>query len=217
MKQLKSAPQQRIVEAAVQLFSRQGYSGTTTRQIADLADVNEASVFRYFSKKQDLFWAALYSQLERLHVRKSLHDGLAKSGKPEEVVPLIVQFLVHTATYQPEVIRLLEVGLMELRPGTECAYRKHVTPILQSISNYLKQAIETGALRSLDPSITAAVFTTTVLAHQGLYPLLEGAGLPYSNIEEAVSAYSRFWLNALVPRKQLDAEKSKALAAAAGD
>jgi AcrR family transcriptional regulator len=216
MKQPKTGPQQRIVDAAVQLFSRQGYSGTTTRQIADLASINEASVFRYFSKKQDLFWAALYSQLERLHVRKPLQDGLAKDGNPEEVVPLVVQFLVHITIYQPEVIRLLEVGLMELRPGTEQAYRKHVGPILQSISAYLKRAIRTGALRSLDPSITAAVFTTTVLAHQGLYPLLEGNGSPYSNTEEAVSAYSRFWLNALVPLKKAGATETKALAAVVG-
>ena len=206
MKQPKNAPQERIVESAVQLFSRQGYSGTTTRQIADLAVVNEASIFRYFPKKQDLFWAALYSRLQRLHVRKALQDGLANDGGPEQIVPLIIQLMVHIAVCQPELIRLLDVGFVELRPGTERAYREFVGPILQSISTYLKRCIDSGTLRSLDPSITAAVFTTTVLAHQGLNALLEGKPAPYANADEAVAAYSRFWLNALLPKERGAAE-----------
>ena len=66
MNQARIAAHQRIVEAAVDLFSRQGFSGTSTREIARLADVNEASLFRHFLSKQELFWAALQSRLQRL-------------------------------------------------------------------------------------------------------------------------------------------------------
>src|SRR5271169_1904803 len=95
----KSATEQRIVEAAAQLFSRRGFSGTSTREIARLADVNETSLFRYFATKQDIFWAALQSRLERLRIRKELQGALASRGRPEVVVPLIAEFLVHISTY----------------------------------------------------------------------------------------------------------------------
>ena len=62
----KSVTEVRIVEAAVQLFSRQGYKGTSTREIASLAGVNEATVFRYFARKTDLFWAAAEPRLKPL-------------------------------------------------------------------------------------------------------------------------------------------------------
>ena len=114
----KGSTEQRLVEAAVQLFSRQGYNATSTREVALVADVNEASLFRHFSK-QDLFWAALQSRLQQVRLRKELQEGLSRFDKPERVVPLIFEFLVYTAVCQCELIRLLNVGFLELRPGTE--------------------------------------------------------------------------------------------------
>jgi AcrR family transcriptional regulator len=43
-----SVTEVRIVEAAAQLFAHNGFKGTTTRDIAQLADLNEATLFRYF-------------------------------------------------------------------------------------------------------------------------------------------------------------------------
>jgi AcrR family transcriptional regulator len=200
MNQANNGAQERIIEAAVQLFSRQGFSGTSTREIARVADVNETSLFRHFPRKQDVFWAALQSRLDRLRVRKELQLGLAQGGDPELVVPLIVELLVHTTVYQPELIRLLYVGLLELRPGAERVYRQQLAPIFQAIHNYLAHCVEIGVLRGVDPSITAVAFTTTILAHQGISNLFNNSGAPYSNAEEAVAAYTKYWLAALLPQ-----------------
>jgi len=47
--------QQRIRDAARQLFAEHGYGGTTTRNIARLADVSETLLFRYYGDKAGLF------------------------------------------------------------------------------------------------------------------------------------------------------------------
>ena len=201
MNQNKSTTHERLVEAAVQLFSRQGYSGTSTREVALVADVNEASLFRHFTK-EDLFWAALQSRLEQVRLRKELQDGLSRVDKPERVVPLILEFLVYTAVCQVELIRLLNVGLLELRPGTERLYRKYFAPVSCAIYDYLAQCSKNGSMRGIDPSITTIAFVATVLAHQGMYPLLANAVAPYANAEEAVSAYSNFWLSLLLPDRE---------------
>lgn len=204
----KSGMDERLVEAAVQLFSRQGFSGTSTREIARLADVNETSLFRYFPRKQDLFWAAVQSRVNRLRLRKELQHGLAQDGVPEVVVPLVVEFLVETAVYQPELMRLLSVGLMELRPGAERIYRQHVGPIFRAIADYLSRCVQLGLLRNLDPSIMTVAFVTSVLAHQSLSQLFTGTCPPYANTEEAVAAYSHFWLNALLPEPGLKVNRT---------
>lgn len=196
---VKPDAQERILDAAVQLFARQGFSGTSTRKIARLADVNEASLFRHFPNKEELFWAALQSRLERVHIGKELQGALSQQARPELVLPLIIELLVKIATYQSDVIRLLDIGLLELRPRAETVYRKEIAPIFQAISNYLDGCAKSGALGGIDPSVTTIALSTTVLAHQCLYGLVTGAGTPYANSEEAVSAYSRFWLNALRP------------------
>ncbi len=189
----------RIIEAATHLFSHEGFRGTTTREIARRADVNEASLFRYFPRKQDLFWAALGSSLKRLRLRKELLRGLAQGGKPDLVLPLIIELLVDTTNYHPELIRLLNVGHLELRPGTERMYREHLAPIFDAISNYLTRCVENGEIRSLDPSITAVAFVTTIVGHQSLSQLLTGNLPPYASTEEATLAYSRYWVDLLAP------------------
>jgi len=193
---------ERIVEAAVHLFSRQGFSATSTREIARLADVNEASLFRHFPSKQELFWGALQSRLERLRFSRKLQNGLSRRDKPERVLPLIIELLVQIATYETELVRLLDISLLELRPGAERIYRQQVAPIFLAISDYLDGCVKSGALRGLDSTVTAIALSSTILAHQGLYGLFTGTGLPYANSEEAVSAYSKFWLNVLTPERR---------------
>src|SRR5437660_1357533 len=54
----------RIVDAAVPLFARKGFAGTTTKEIAEAALVSEALVFKHFPSK-----AALYEEILRLGCR----------------------------------------------------------------------------------------------------------------------------------------------------
>jgi len=44
-----------IVNAAVPLFARDGFAGTTTRELAAAAGVSEALLFRHFPSKQSLY------------------------------------------------------------------------------------------------------------------------------------------------------------------
>ena len=46
---------QAIVEAAVPLFARKGFSGATTRELAEAAGISEALLFRHFPSKQLLY------------------------------------------------------------------------------------------------------------------------------------------------------------------
>jgi AcrR family transcriptional regulator len=48
-----------ILNAAVQVFSQHGFRGSTTRRIADAANVNEVTIFRYFGSKEALLQEAL--------------------------------------------------------------------------------------------------------------------------------------------------------------
>src|ERR1700761_3993344 len=44
-----------IVDAAVPLFAREGFAGTTTRELAEAAGISEALLFRHFPSKQSLY------------------------------------------------------------------------------------------------------------------------------------------------------------------
>ncbi|WP_153723440.1 TetR/AcrR family transcriptional regulator [Sporosarcina cascadiensis] len=50
---------ERILDAAVQLISEKGYAAATTRSIAQLAEVNEVTVFRHFGSKRGILRAII--------------------------------------------------------------------------------------------------------------------------------------------------------------
>ena len=50
---------QAILEAAADLFSRQGFDGTSTRQIAEAVGIRQPSLFYHFNKKEDILRALI--------------------------------------------------------------------------------------------------------------------------------------------------------------
>jgi AcrR family transcriptional regulator len=59
----KGSTHDRIIEAAIKLFSEKGFNGTTTKEIAETAEVNEALIFRHFSTKRDLYGAIIEKKI----------------------------------------------------------------------------------------------------------------------------------------------------------
>ena len=55
----RGEPRRLLLESGRELFSRQGFSATSTREIADHAGVSETLMFRYFGSKAGLFREAL--------------------------------------------------------------------------------------------------------------------------------------------------------------
>ena len=195
----KSDVSSRIVRAAIALFSRQGYHGTSTRDIARLADISEVTLYRYFERKEDVFWAALASSFESLKPRLNALQPNGKNSAPNVVLPRILNVLVDTATFSPEIVRLVAIALLEVRGKAEEVCRQHMTPLFTAITDYLQNNIEAGSIRNLNPSIMTLGIALTVFAQPELSKLIEGCRLSSMDSREAVEAYSRFWIGALVP------------------
>src|ERR1035441_6198987 len=77
----------KIVQAAGKLFARQGYNGTSTREIAQLADVSENTLFRHFDHKEDIFWAALRWHSSGLRLRSEILEEMENCEAPEVILP----------------------------------------------------------------------------------------------------------------------------------
>lgn len=189
----------RIIDAATQLFAHQGYHGTTTREIADLADMSENTLFRQFGGKEDIFWAALREGLSGLHLRKDVVDSIADGDLPEVVLPKLFSSIVGTVTFKPQVLALIAVAMIELRWKAESVCRVQLAPIFADFSRYLTTNIQNGKIRNLDPIMVTAALGMTALVHPLLSRLLTGGPPPHSDNRDAIRAYTNFWLDILVP------------------
>ena len=195
-----SVTEVRIVEAAAQLFAHNGFKGTTTRDIAQLADLNEATLFRYFPRKPDLFWAAVESHVARVKLARDTQASLASDDALTVVVPLLVAFLLDNFNHQPQLQRLLHVAAFEL-PESGKMIREHLGPIFDMVCAYFKRCAEKGTMRQVEPSLATLGLLGAVTAHQGLCLLFAGKEAPYPNDQQALSAYVVLWLNGLLPGK----------------
>jgi len=190
----------KIVQAAAQLFARQGYHGTSTREIARLADVSENTLFRHFDHKEDLFWSALRTRSSGLKLRRDLLEGIAGGEEPEVVLPKIIDLLVDTVIFKPELLRLIAVAFLELHWKTESFCQEYLSPIFSAISHYVQINIENKRVRNLDPTMVTAALVTTVMAHAEISRLIDGDRLSFPDNREAASAYTKFWLEVLTPK-----------------
>jgi AcrR family transcriptional regulator len=193
-----SVTEVRIVEAAAQLFAHNGFKGTTTRDIAQLADLNEATLFRYFPRKPDLFWAAVESHVARVKLARETQARLASDDALTVVVPLLVAFLLDNFNHQPQLQRLLHVAAFEL-PEAGQMIREHLGPIFDMVCAYFKRCAEKGTMRNIAPSLATLGLLGAITAHQSWCLLFTGNPPPCANDEHALSAYAVLWLNSLLP------------------
>jgi AcrR family transcriptional regulator len=197
---VRSVTEVRILEAAAQLFARHGFKAATTREIAQLAGLNQVTLFRYFLHKPDLFWAAVESRLSRVKLGRDLQASLETDQEPSVVVPKIVTFLLQSLARQPDLHRLLHVAAFEL-PGSDKVIREFLGPIFDVVNGYFERCVRRELIPPLAASLPTLGILGTVVAHASLYPLLTGKPLPVQSLEQEAAAYADVWMRALTSNR----------------
>jgi AcrR family transcriptional regulator len=87
-----SKTKSKLVDVARQLFAKNGLEATTMNDIAQASDKGRRTLYTYFRSKEEIYYAVIESELERLSQR--LHDVAAMNITPEEkVIELIYSHL----------------------------------------------------------------------------------------------------------------------------
>ncbi len=97
---------ERILEAADNLFGRMGFDAATTREIAELSEVNKALIHYHFKNKEGLLVSVLDRYYERL--AKTLLDALQKGESLREKMQLLVDAYVDFLSQNRNFIRIVQ-------------------------------------------------------------------------------------------------------------
>jgi AcrR family transcriptional regulator len=153
-----------IVEAALALFSRKGFRGTTTKEIAEAAGCSEATIFKHFASKDELYSAIL-------EAKSQIEETLAKAAqaaarKDDAGVFRAVGLESLTRTEQdPSLLRLLLFSALEGHNLSHLFFESKVRRLHEFLSNYIKGRIEDGAFQAVDPLLAARGFVGMVAHH----------------------------------------------------
>ncbi len=129
----------------------QGVSGTTTRQIAEAADVNEVTLFRQFGNKHGLLLAVL----EESAALKVLGESLVQSsisGPAGQGLRQYASDYLHALERMPKLVRSL-VGEADQYPEEHrMAVGQGLTEANHYVARYLEQAIRQGQFQAQLPA-----------------------------------------------------------------
>ena len=138
----RSATRQRLIDSALALFASQGFTETTTRQIADLAQVNEATLFRQFGSKHDLLLVAIEDSGIFTRLSEALKTSLAQANSLPQALTYYSQELLESLGQTPELIRSVVGEAGHYTPENRRALGNSVKAANQDVANYLSRILE---------------------------------------------------------------------------
>lgn len=138
---------ERIIEAAIQLVSEKGYTAATTKAIADLAQVNEVTIFRHFGNKQGI--------LKSIVDRFSYNPILQKMMREEvtwELTTDLHHFSMKYFEYMMSIKDLVMIGFKESMQFPEISNEIANVPLLfkNELIHYFEEMHRKGKIREVN-------------------------------------------------------------------
>jgi AcrR family transcriptional regulator len=170
--------QQRILTAAAQVFTNEGYAGATTRAIAAEAGVNEVTLFRNFGNKK----ALLLAVIERFSALPGLGAlaGQLTGDYREDLARIAAVFMEMLGRNRRHIL----MTIAEAQRDPEIREIVALPPARQRqmLGQYLRQQMERGVVRDLpNPDLVAQSFFGMFLEYhlaQLLLPEAEADAVP---------------------------------------
>ena len=185
---------QQIMQVATGLFARQGFEGTTTRQIAEEAGVNEALLFRHFPSKENLYCTLIEELCSARGRSNRLNAILSKGGSDAEVFTAIAHEFLSRTPHDTELTRLLWFTALENHTLSERFFREYVAVYYEALAGYIAQRIRQGAFRKIDPLLAARGFLGMVVYHFLIQELFSGEKYQQFNPEDVAATLTAIWL-----------------------
>lgn len=190
------------------LFSRKGFAGTTTKEIALAAGVSEAIIFRHFATKRDLYTAIIEHNIHSADAQQVLAgiDACMRRRDDEGLFRLIVQKIIEGHRKDARFEKLMLHASLEGHELASIYRREFGLPMLATLRAYLDRRQRSGALRRIDSRamIVAIAGMANYYALNAEHSDSEGPNL---KDDEVVEAFTRIMMDGI--RGPLASKKKK--------
>ena len=161
--QIKISTRDKILESAIRLFAEKGFSGTTTREIAEKAGVNEALIFRYFSTKRDLYSAIIERKISEEPGFEYPLEAFKETRDDWLIFRSIAIRMFDCVEKNPSFIRLLHFSALEGHELSDMFFDTYVQYQRMLLSDYIERRISEGAFKNVNPVLAARAFIGMVI------------------------------------------------------
>jgi AcrR family transcriptional regulator len=145
----------RIREAARQLFREKGFEATTTREVAELAEVGTGTLFLYIKDKQELLLLVFLDAFDEL-IEEALANAPENTGLLEQLLQIFSRFF-HYYGQDMETTRiyLKELTFQKVREGLRLRAARQVEYFVGRLVELIEKAKARGEVRPEVDSLQA--------------------------------------------------------------
>ena len=136
--------QQKLLHAAIEAFSENGFKGTSTRDIADRAGVHHPLITYHFKNKEQLWLAAaekIFGDFRR-SLATSLHDNADEC--PKTRMASLIRAYVYYARSQPALHRVLVQEASVPNPRLDWLIETHLKPFFEATFDMIEELQQLG-------------------------------------------------------------------------
>jgi AcrR family transcriptional regulator len=192
---------EQLIQVAISLFARKGFTGTTTKEIAAAAGVTEALIFKYFPTKDALYEAILRSKVDECEIEEYLAslaefaDRRDDYGLFRAVIGSVIEFHRENPGFQ----RLMLYSGLEGHDLAQNFREQLVRPIHTYLEEYIRLRQAEGAFGDVDPA--AAVFAVVAMPlHHLLVSNITNCPVVRLDDEQAVEQFTKIAVQGLLAR-----------------
>ena len=158
---------ERILAAALEMFSQNGYAGTNIRELSASLGLVKSGVYKHYTSKEAI-WDAL---LEEMIAYYGEHFGSAEHLPPvpdslEGLVDMTMQMVNFTVRDERIIMTRKVLTLEQFRDtrARELATRHFLTGLTDMFTHVFTGMMERGLLREDDPKMLAFAYTAPISA-----------------------------------------------------
>ena len=158
---------ERILEAALEMFSQNGYAGTNIRELSASLGLVKSGVYKHYESKEAI-WNAL---LDEMIAYYGEHFGSSEHlppvpDSPEGLVTMTMQMASFTVHDERIIMTRKVLTLEQFRDGRarELATKHFLTGLTEIFTHIFAGMMDKGSLRRDDPAMLAFAYTTPISA-----------------------------------------------------
>lgn len=195
---------QRIQDAAIDLFTQKGYTGTTTNAIAKAAGINEAAIFRIFSNKKALFYD-VYLKMTPMTDDVDLSELTNGEDLGRDMATFLRNYLIKHISHMP--VYRLSLQLQDEIYERELYYASFdkIRGLIAQFVGYLSNLCQAGKITERDYVALAEFMFSLLLIKAQEYSLAgegkDGEVNDMDLVEQFAASYADDLTRVLRPRR----------------
>lgn len=189
-----------IVHAAIELFSKRGFRGTTTRELALAVGVSEPVLYQHFATKRDLYTAIVDHLIADTSARfKSHFEELGAGCDDRTFFTWLGSEILSWYCDTTAQVRLLMFSALEGHELADLWHKKATAEFIGWVESYVRRRMEEGAFHCENPA-AAARFFIGAMAHYGMISVLHPCECPATPRDQVVRQYVDIYFSGMMPR-----------------